>query len=472
MGETFNYRARMCNPSTKRIRAIVAAAALAFGCAAHAQLPTVQLPNLPRVDLPTVTQTATDTVNGTLNGVAGQLDVDRLTDLRRLRVRELLRTQRANVERDPAGAPILRAEIVVFSPTDAALDSARAAGFTVARERVLEGLDARVVVLHAPDNMSTRRALSRLRAIDPNGAYDFNHIYLDSGELGGQRVTLAPAEPAGSADAQPVRAPAAANGMRLGLVDGGVDATHPVFKDARIHQHGCDDKPVPSPHGTAVASLMVGRSELFHGAAPGAELFAADVYCGLGTGGAVDAVVDGIAWIAKQRVPVINVSLVGPRNVTLENVVRVVIARGFIIVAAVGNDGPAAKPLYPASYPGVVGVTGVDAKQKVLVEACRGPQVDFAAPGADMAAAMMAPSFAAVRGTSFAAPIVAGLLAAQVHEPDAAASEKAIAQLVAQAVDLGSRGVDKTYGNGLVGGSLRVAPVLALLGPPAGTQHN
>jgi len=472
MGETFNYRARMCNPSTKRIRAIVAAAALAFGCAAHAQLPAVQLPNLPRVDLPAVTQTATDTVNGTLNGVAGQLDVDRLTDLRRLRIRELLRTQRANVERDPAGAPILRAEIVAFSPTDAALDSARAAGFTVARERVLEGLDARVVVLHAPDNMSTRRALSRLRAIDPNGAYDFNHIYLDSGELGGQRVTLAPAEPAGSADAQPVRAPAAANGMRLGLVDGGVDATHPVFKDARIQQHGCDDKPVPSPHGTAVASLMVGRSELFHGAAPGAELFAADVYCGLGTGGAVDAVVDGIAWIAKQRVPVINVSLVGPRNVTLENVVRVVIARGFIIVAAVGNDGPAAKPLYPASYPGVVGVTGVDAKQKVLVEACRGPQVDFAAPGADMAAAMMAPSFAAVRGTSFAAPIVAGLLAAQVHEPDAAAAEKALAQLIAQAVDLGSRGVDKTYGNGLVGGSLRVAPVLALLGPPAGTQHN
>lgn len=457
----------MCN-----LRTIVAVAALAAGPAAFAQLPTVQLPNLPRVDLPAVTQTATDTVNGTVNGVAGALEVDRLTDLRRLRIRELLRTQRANVERDPAGAPILRAEIVAFSPTDAALDSARAAGFTVARERVLEGLDARVVVLHAPENMSTRRALSRLRGLDPNGAYDFNHIYLDSGEVGVGRVTLAAAEPTGSAEAQPVSADAAASGMRLGLVDGGVDVTHPVFKDARIHQHGCDDKSVPNPHGTAVASLMVGRSERFHGAAPGAELFAADVYCGLGTGGAVDAVVDGIAWIARQRVPVINVSLVGPRNVALENVVRVAIARGFIIVAAVGNDGPAAKPLFPASYPGVVGVTGVDARQKVLVEACRGPQVDFAAPGADMAAAMMAPSFAAVRGTSFAAPIVAGLLAAQVREPDAAASEKAIAQLVAQAVDLGSRGLDKTYGNGLVGGSLRVAPVLALLGPSPGTTHH
>src|SRR5262249_55745878 len=155
------------------LRTIAAVLALGFGPTVHAQLP-VQLPNLPRVDLPTITQTATDTVTGTVNGVTDRLDVDRRADLRQLRLREPLRSERANVERDPAGAPILRAEIVAFSPTDAALDSARAAGFTVARERVLEGLDARVVVLRAPENMSTRRALSRLRAIDPNGAYDFN----------------------------------------------------------------------------------------------------------------------------------------------------------------------------------------------------------------------------------------------------------------------------------------------------------
>jgi subtilisin family serine protease len=459
---------------------LLVAAAFAFAQGAYAQLPAVQLPNLPRVDLPQVTQTATETVTGTVNGVTGQLGVDQLTVLRRLRIRELLRTQRANVERDPAGAPILRAEIVAFSPTDAALESARAAGFTISRERTLEGLDARVVVLRAPPDLSTRRALTRLRGIDPNGAYDYNHIYLDS-------AAAAPPEAASldlrAAHAAPARGTVltvaamttdAANGatsdpsgttVRIGLVDGGVDTAHPVFKDARIHQHGCDDKPVPSAHGTAVASLMVGRSELFHGAAPGAEQFAADVYCGLGTGGAVDAVVDGIAWIAREKVPVINVSLVGPRNLALENVVRVVIARGYIVVAAVGNDGPAAKPLYPASYPGVVGVTGVDARQKALLEACRGPQVDFAAPGADMAAAMIAPTYAAVRGTSFAAPIVAGMLAMQMSAPDSAAAEKAIARLVSQAVDLGSRGFDKTYGNGLVGSSLRVAPALALLGP-------
>src|SRR6185369_428370 len=196
-----------------------------------------------------------------------------------------------------------------------------------------------------------------------------------------------------------------AGAFKVGLVDGGVDVSHPVFKATTVHQYGCDGKSVPSAHGTAVASLLVGKADPFAGAAPGAELFAADVYCGLGTGGAADAVVDAIAWIARQHVAVINVSLVGPKNVLLENVVRLVIARGHIIVAAVGNDGPAAAPLYPASYPDVVGVTGVDAHRKVLLEACRGKQVKFAAPGADMAAAELSPAFAVVRGTSFAAPI-------------------------------------------------------------------
>ena len=66
---------------------------------------------------------------------------------------------------------------------------------------------------------------------------------------------------------------------------------------------------------------MVGRDEPFHGAAPGSRLYAADVYCGLPTGGAVDAIAAAFGWLVSQQVPVINVSLVGPRNTTLEAVV-------------------------------------------------------------------------------------------------------------------------------------------------------
>jgi subtilisin family serine protease len=145
----------------------------------------------------------------------------------------------------------------------------------------------------------------------------------------------------------------------------------------------------------------------------------------------------------------------------LENVLRLVIARGHVVVAAVGNDGPAAPPLYPASYPDVVGVTAVDAHRRVLLEACRGRQVKLSAPGADMSAANPAQSFALVRGTSFAAPIVAGLLAEEVHSADPEAARRAITELEGRAIDLGAPGPDPVYGFGLVGGDLHPEVALA-----------
>jgi subtilisin family serine protease len=418
---------------------------------AQVALPGVRLPGGGLEGLPLNTQR-------TLSGVSDDLDPRRLAELRLLHIRDLIRSHRREIEADPNGAPILRGEVVAFSPTDAALQRAQGAGFAVLRVRVLDGLDARLVILRAPDGMATRRALQRLKGLDPEGSYDFNHLYSDSGEIGrsGRRVLRVVAEPSvGDAGAQRTQ-------VRIGLIDGGVDTTHAVFRDIVIHQHGCSGTPVPDAHGTAVASLMIGRSPQFHGAAPGSELYAADVYCGLATGGAVDAVAEAMAWLVREHVPVINVSLVGPPNVMLETVVRMVIARGHVIVAAVGNDGPAAPPLYPASYPDVVGVTAVDSHQRALVEACRGKQVKFSAPGADMSAANPSQSYAVVRGTSFASPIVAGLLAEAISEPNRGAAQRAVADLASRAVDLGAPGPDPVYGFGLVGGDLR--PELALVG--------
>jgi subtilisin family serine protease len=130
------------------------------------------------------------------------------------------------------------------------------------------------------------------------------------------------------------------------------------------------------------------------------------------------------------------------------------VRRGHLIVAAVGNDGPAAKPLYPAAFDGVVGVTGVDRRNRVLPEAGRGPQVRFAAPGGDISAARPG-GYASVRGTSFAAPIVAGLLSRQLNAPDPAKAQAVLAAMIASAEDLGPKGFDTTYGNGLVGGDIR-----------------
>ena len=123
-------------------------------------------------------------------------------------------------------------------------------------------------------------------------------------------------------------------------------------------------------------------------------------------------------------------------------------------MAAVGNDGPTAPPLFPASYPDVVGVTGVDAKHKVLPEACRGEQVDFAAVGAGLVAADVGGAFSEIRGTSFATPIVAALLAGSLQAPDPAKARDALATLESTAIDIGNNGTDPSYGKGLVGAEL------------------
>jgi len=78
-----------------------------------------------------------------------------------------------------------------------------------------------------------------------------------------------------------------------------------------------------------------------------------------------------------------------------------------------------------------------------------------------MAAAGLEAEFSLVRGTSFAAPIAAGLFARELTEVDRARADAAVAALTSQAIDLGTRGPDKVYGNGLVGDSLRPSPDLA-----------
>ncbi len=431
---------------------------------AQVGLPSVRLPNLPALGVPG--PAVPDLLSG--NGVPADLDEQTRSELRQLRIRELLRRHADVLEADPHGNPIVRGQVLLLSPDDATLAAATAAGFTELRELALGPLGLRIAVLHTPGN--TARALKSLEKVNPAGVYDFNHIYLDSSALlrldsDGQAQPASPAAPADTQAAPPPQqaAPAAAETTRVGLIDSGVDAGHAAFRGLVIHRHGCAGALVPDNHGTAVASLLVGRDGAFHGAAPGAALYAADVFCDAAAGGGVDAVAEAFAWLVGERVPIINVSLVGPPDNLLQRIVAGVIARGYLIVAAVGNDGPAAPPLYPAAWPGVIGVTAVDARGRVLAEAERGPQVKFAAPGADMAAAKSPQGYVVVRGTSFAAPLVAGLLALGLQAPDESGARAALADLAARAVRHAAHGADPVYGYGLVGADLRPPPALVRL---------
>lgn len=385
-------------------------------------------------------------------------------DLRKLKIRDLLRDHGDRIEADPAGEPIIRNQVLAISPSAALLVAARGAGFSILRERSLAGLDIGITVLRPPAGVPAGRALERLRALDPAGIFDFNHVYMEGGELAGSNgagmSATGDASAPGSVLSTATTLDVAVSG-RIGLIDGGVDAGASVFRQTPIRSWGCEGRSQASPHGTAVASLMVGQGDGFRSAASGLTLYAADVYCGAATGGSVDSIADAFAWLAGERVAVVNISLVGPSNRLLERLVDSMLVRGHVIVAAVGNDGPAAAPLYPAAYPGVIGVTGVDAGRRVLPEAGRGQHVAFAAPGADLLAAGVG-GYMIVRGTSFAAPIVAGLLAAYLAVPAPVTGRQAIARLVAEATDLGAPGPDPVFGNGLVGEQLRVDPARLL----------
>lgn len=417
-----------------RCKIIVAVLAMLGALTARAQV-------LPDVNVPVV-PTVTETMRGTLDTADRTLRSTNLRDLRKLQVRDLLRRHRNVVERGE-GEPVVRREILSLAPSRATLDKAKDAGFTIAREEGHEDLGTRIVVLLAPERMSVRRALRRLQELDPEGTYDYNHIYFGSGD-----ALDAPAFSTGPA---PDVSRTSADRVRVGLIDSAVLQAHPVFATTAFHTHGCGGAILPNSHGTAVASLIAMQI-----ADHALDLYSADVYCEQPTGGSVSAIAAAFAWMAREQVPVINVSLVGPPNRILEKIVQSALERGHVIVAAVGNDGPNAKPLYPAAYEGVVGVTGVDRRERALPEALRGAQVDFAAAGAGITAANLERKFADVRGTSFAAPIVAALLALDYSTMLPNPHAQLIGKYAKVARDLGKPGFDRTYGFGLLSSAVVV----------------
>jgi subtilisin family serine protease len=160
------------------------------------------------------------------------------------------------------------------------------------------------------------------------------------------------------------------------------------------------------------------------------------------------AIARALGWMANEGVPVVSISLVGPSNPLLKRAVAAARSKGIIVVAAVGNDGRAAPPAYPASYSGVVAVTGVDGKGRVMIEAGKALHLDYAAPGADLTALAADGKRVKLRGTSFAAPLAAARIAA--HRKAGLSGRALISAVDGEAVDLGRKGADDRYGRGVL----------------------
>ena len=410
------------------------AAALAMSATAGAQLlggviPPVALPPLalppPAADLPVAgpilqnilaQPSAQQAIRPTLDSVSGltstiaDAGAPTLLELRRLRLQELIRTNRATVEPDNNGLPVRRGIVAVIDPDPAGLQRALGAGFRIANDDPDPALGMRVVSLAAPRGMSAREGLKLLRRLAPELQADYDHLFEPAGAgLLPMAGALAAAQAGGG------------TGPVIGMVDGGV-ASHPSLAGKSIEQNGFAGSPQPTGHGTAVASLLVGSQGPFRGAASGARLFVADVYGGKRAAGSATSIVRALGWLSSKHPQVINISLVGPPNRVVQRAIEIVQSRGIEVVAAVGNDGPAAPPQYPASYPGVIAVTAVDGGGRALPEAGKPTHLDFAAPGADMAAALPGNGYTRVRGTSFAAPLAAARLLA-AGSPRALAAE-------------------------------------------------
>ncbi|WP_341484882.1 S8 family serine peptidase, partial [Xanthomonas oryzae] len=245
-----------------------------------------------------------------------------------MRLDALVRARPRDLDRDADGAIVMRGQIVALAPRPAALQAAQSAGFVVAEQRRFDALGLRVVVLRAPPGLATQQAMQRLRQLDPQGEYVYNHLYSES-----------QAGEASAAQAPPVPAQAdAAAAFRVGLIDSGVDPAHPALAGVQVQRWGCGGGAPAQLHGTAVASLLAGRA-VMHG--PIARtVYAADLYCGAPGDGAAVELVAALAWMAQQDVAVINISLVGEPNKLLARAVAALVARGHLLVAAVGNDGP------------------------------------------------------------------------------------------------------------------------------------
>lgn len=349
-----------------------------------------------------------DSVQGLPQAVA-DAGSSTLAEIRKMRLQELVRENRDALETDDRGQPARRGVLIAIDPDPASLQLAARAGFGIAGQDLEPALGMRIVKLAVPARLNLREAIRRLRAAAPQLQVDYDHVF----EPAGGSLTPFAAALASVAGA--------GNGRAVGMIDGGV-AAHPSLAGAAIEQNGFAGSPRPTGHGTAVASLLVGNQAPFRGAASGAKLYVADVYGGSRAAGSASAIVAALGWLVSHRVQVINISLVGPGNAVVARAIEAVQRRGIRIVAAVGNDGPAAPPQYPASYAGVIAVTAVDERGRALPEAGKATHLDFAAPGADMAAALPGQGYAKVRGTSFAAPLAtARLLIA--GSPDRLAAE-------------------------------------------------
>ncbi|MFE6825079.1 S8 family serine peptidase [Streptomyces sp. NPDC057690] len=230
-------------------------------------------------------------------------------------------------------------------------------------------------------------------------------------------------------------------GVRIAVLDTGVDETHPDLQGRQEAERNFTASPDAEDrvgHGTHVASIAAGTGAksggTYEGVAPGARILDGKVLGDDGSGSESD-IVAGLEWAAAQNADIVNLSLGGQDwygdDLMEEAVNRLTTERGVLVVAAAGNEGPDAGTVStPASAEKALAVGAVDGNEAVAPFSGRGPTIDnlvvkpeITAPGVGITAAVapdsaiarkygeQPPGYATISGTSMATPHVAGAAA-------------------------------------------------------------
>lgn len=330
------------------------------------------------------------------------------------------------------------------APVETFVALARRRGYSVLFRDSLDGLGLEMITLAPPEGVAPEAAIVELETAAPYSVVGVNHYYAPAQSvqprLFAEQAILWPRSGCRGA-------------VTIGVVDTQLRAERLGLGDDNLVVASFlrpDETPSRRDHGASVAGILIGPSGLL----PDATLFAAVAVMDDAVGqpvARVDHLARSINWMAENRVRVVNLSLAGPRNKIFAEVVESAAARGMILVAAVGNDGPESPPLYPAAFDGAIAVTAVDAALDIFPRAVRGPHVDIAAPGVEIwLFGADEPRYAS--GTSLAAPFVTARLALAAEAgaaPDVAAARALLAR---EAEDIGPAGRDTIFGGGLLRG--------------------
>ena len=281
------------------------------------------------------------------------------------------------------------------------------------------------------------------------------------------------------------------NGVKIAIIDTGIDKDHPDLQANIKGGVNFVSKPSWRPadpekwdddngHGTHCAGIVaaVDNDIGVIGVAPEAYLYGVKVLDRTGSGYESD-VIAGIQWSSDNGMQVISMSLCSSSDSPpLEGACNAAAGAGIVVVAAAGNSGSGDDTVnYPGKYGSVIAVSATDDTDAIASFSSRGAEVELAAPGVSIYSTYKGGGYATMDGTSMACPHVAGT-AALVIASGITGSDAVRARLGDTAKDLGVTEKDELYGYGLVdafkaaGGEDTMSPTISDLTPAGGAFVN